>query len=265
MYDSRQDMTADERRRMEEIVQTVSDATADLAFDEKTHTYNINGRVLTGVSEIVGRLSQPFDEEKQALRSSQDARSAWYGMKPEDIIDAWHDKRDAAANLGTQTHAYAETLFRSWTAGTDIELPETPQQNACMEWWKALDPRRWIPVLKETPICDPIRGYAGTPDLLLYDRATGRLALRDWKTNENLLKKAYGKMKPPATYLGDNAIGHYTVQQNLYADMLMKLDLDIEELKLVWLRPDGAFQEIGLQLIPKAITMAADTALSKYA
>ena len=257
-------LTTNELKRIAETKQTIHDATEDLRFDEGTHTYHLGARILTCVSDIVETLSRPFDEEKEAARCSANPKSAWGGMDVKDILQAWRAKKDQAESLGTKTHAYAETLFACWHAGKPFGKPQTAQQEACLRWWRDLDPGRWIPIMKETPLCDPVRGCAGTPDLILYDRQTGRFAIRDWKTNENLLKKAFAMMRPPLTYLPDNPVGHYTVQQNLYAEMLIKIGVDIEDITLVWLREDGQYTEMPLKLITSAVAKAADVALSKY-
>ena len=238
----------------------VTDATIGLEFDPEEHLYRFYGRTLTGVSTIV-EAHTTFDPIAASEKASKNARHPLFGHDPEEIRKIWSDKGKAAADAGTLVHAFGEACCLL-LEGREDELPqayadrlgpdglscESPKEEALARWWDSLDWDTMCPVLKETPLVNPLVGYAGTPDLLFANLRRGTFHQKDYKTNEDLFRWYGSYLKAPLSCLKDNDIGKYTVQQTLYGAALRQMDVPVATMDLVWLRPDGEFQEVPLPL-----------------
>jgi len=74
-----------------------------VVFKEEGHVYESidqDNITWTSVTGLVGKFKPKFDRDGQALKSSKNKRSKWYGMKPKDIIAAWDGETQRAINLG---------------------------------------------------------------------------------------------------------------------------------------------------------------------
>lgn len=233
----------------------LSDSSEGLTFNPGPHKYFLGGSEIRSVSSIVEHFA-PFDDEAKARQCSVNPRHPLFGHTPEEILAIWHDKRDRAANAGTNIHAFGEACFL-YMCGRDelIEQPfrdrVTPEGLMAVEpkevtmaaWWNANDWNRYVPVAKETRIVNPTLRYAGTFDLLLYDLFQAVHVIKDYKTNEDLFKWYGDKLLPPLDCIRSNDEGKYTVQQNLYDIQLGNIGIATAEPNLIWLKED-AFQEV---------------------
>ena len=66
-------------------------------FREKGHIYESLNEDLekdkikwTSVTSFIGMFKPKFDAKAQAVKSSKNKRSKWYGMTPKEITDAWN-------------------------------------------------------------------------------------------------------------------------------------------------------------------------------
>ena len=247
----------------------LADSSKGLTFDEPTHTYTFHGKQIPCVSDIV-EFFAPFDSKWMATLCAKNPKHKLYGKSAEEIMNIWEEKRDKAAKEGTEIHRFGEACF-NYLRWKDDELDEefraritpfglmaaTPKEVAVAKWWQNLELERYVPVAKETRIVNPVLGYAGTFDLLLYDLANHVYLLKDYKTNEELFK-AYGKLKAPLSVLESSSHGKYTVQQNLYCLQLTNIGIDVNGIDLIWLKSDGNAQEVNIgnymELVSYAIT-----------
>lgn len=88
---------------------------------------------------------------------------------------------DAAAQRGTQVHAYAEQLIH----GHEVEVPDELRGHveAAANW---LDTWQIRPILTETTVYSERYGYAGTLDMVVTsDLYPGRVVLADYKTSRS--------------------------------------------------------------------------------
>ena len=56
---------------------------------------------------LLGCLNQ-FDAKAQAVKSSKNKRSKWYGMTPKQITDAWNGETERAIELSNWYHNQRE-------------------------------------------------------------------------------------------------------------------------------------------------------------
>lgn len=252
-----------EAKAIGQALQVLRDSSEGLVFEEGSHTYSLAGQVLPSVSEVV-KYFAPFDTEKKAAAAAKNPKHPLYGNTAEQIIKIWEAKRDAAADAGTAVHAFAEACC-SYMLGRDDEIESqfrcrltgegllaiTPKEEAVAKWWSLTDWSRYAIVAKETRVVNAVDRYAGTFDLLLYDRLNSSpgqpwYSLRDYKTNEDLHRWFGDYLQPPLNMIKSNDIGKYTLQQNLYAIQCENIGIHIGDMQLIWLKEDSDFEEVAL-------------------
>lgn len=235
--------------------QRLNDASQGLEFNEEQHRYFFYGREMRSVSSIVEHFS-PFDSEAAAKRVSKNPRHELFGKSVEEILAVWDDKARTAASAGTCIHAFGEACAL-WVTGNDDAIApefrdritadgfaaESPKEISCALWWDQLNWKRYAFVAKETRVVNPMLGYAGTFDLLLYDKLNDYFCIRDYKTNEDLFKWFSEMLLPPLSMIKRNSVGEYTVQQNLYDINLCNLGIPTGDILLIWLKEDN-FEEV---------------------
>ena len=137
---------------------------------------------------------------------------------------ARYEKRDAAANRGTEVHKLAEKLAH----GQDVEVPEelVGHVDACI---KFLDDWNMQPIVTEVTVVNYRHHYAGTLDAVA-DLADGERWLLDWKTN---LKGPYGDTAfqlAAYRYAERYRIDNRSTEQPM---------IPVDRCGVVWLRADG--------------------------
>lgn len=251
------------RAEAEKTVKTarrlLADASHGLVFEPVEHKYTLGEREMTSVSVMIKQFA-PFDSEKVAAGCSKNPKHEHYGKSVEEILAIWDDKKNAAAAAGTEVHEFGEACCLFWQ-GKEEEIDEkyrsrimpegfaaaSPKEEAMVAWWNGLDPERYMVVASEGRIVNPILGYAGTFDLLLYDMVDRIFVLKDYKTNEDLFKWYGAYMKSPLSVLKNSDIGKYTMQQNMYGIQLENIGIPTATMHLIWLKADGTFEEVQLE------------------
>lgn len=229
----------------------LTDSTKGLTFNVEEHRYFLYGRELKSVSSIVEGFN-PFDMWATAMRCSLNPRHEHYGKPAEEIMALWKEEGRKAADEGTKVHAFGEACCL-YMFGRENEIePEfqeritseglaavTHKEEAAARWWNDNDWNRFAVVAKETRIANPALGYAGTFDLLLYDRLDREYEVDDYKSNKDL-ERWYGDyLRAPLSMIRANNLGEYTVQQTLYTIELRNIGLAVMRNNLIWLSEDG--------------------------
>lgn len=167
-----------------------------LEFNETTHTYTIDDKIIYGVTSIVGVLDKPaliYWAVGKAIEFLQRA------LKPGMIIDevnlpsllegaktAHRKHLKDAGDIGTAVHEYLEKYLK---AGINKEkLPELPVNKniragvkAVIDWAKENNVKF---LASERKIYSKKYGYAGTLDALA--EVNGKLAIVDFKTSNGI-------------------------------------------------------------------------------
>lgn len=256
-----------EEETVTEAIARLKDSSEGLVFDPGEHRYFLGQAELRSVSSIVEHFA-PFDELEKARSCAANPKGPYFGMSAEEIIEAWHRNRDAAAAAGTAVHEFAEAclLYRTGQArsiekyrervSSEGFLAESAKEEAVARWWENLDTNRYAVVAKETMLANTELGYAGTMDLLLYDRMNGHFCLRDYKTNKDLFKSYGKKLTPPLDMIQASDHGKYTVQQNLYRIQLQNIGIQVSDMALIWLKDGGSYEEVTIPEYGRLITYA---------
>lgn len=247
----------------------LTDSSAGLTFDAGPHKYYFLGKEVRSVSSVVESFEPVFEERKVAEGCSCNPKHPYFGMEVDRILELWHENRDNAAENGTKAHLFGESCCMFLHGRPDEIEPEfkdritengfearTEKEEAIARWWNDLDTDRYLYVAKETRIYNPELDYAGTFDLLLYDRQTRGFALKDYKTNGCLTKSFNKHMKAPLNIIPADNLGKYTVQQNLYRIQLQNIGIDIRTMGLLWLKEDGTYEDVPIPVYDRLVRLA---------
>ena len=253
------EVRAEAQKIIEAARRLLKDASEGLVFEPVEHKYYLGEREMTSVSMVIKEFA-PFDAEKVAEGCSKNPKHDLYGHTTEEILAIWDEKKNAAAAAGTEVHEFGEACCLYWQ-GREDEIPEkyrdrispegfaasAPKEEAVVRWWNDLDPDRYAVVAFEGRIVNPVLGYAGTFDLLLYDMQDKAFVLKDYKTNEDLHKWFGSFMRAPLNVLKNSDIGKYTMQQNMYGLQLDNIGIPTKKMDLIWLKVNGEYEEVKLE------------------
>ena len=163
------------------------------------------------------------------------------GMPVADVKAMWDTRKNVAAAMGTQVHAYMENLWKRKHYQPDKPVGdyEIVRQNG-LEAYRCLS-RRFVPIRNEFIVYKPEWALCGTIDFLCYDRGNDCLAILDWKTNNKIeSKNDYQTCIGPLNGLPDCNYTHYSAQLSTYKLLIERMtNLKVGELALVHLKRDG--------------------------
>ena len=163
------------------------------------------------------------------------------GMPVADVKAMWDTRKNVAAAMGTQVHAYMENLWKRKHYQPDKPVGDYDivRQNG-LEAYRCLS-RRFIPIRNEFIVYKPEWALCGTIDFLCYDRGNDCIAILDWKTNNKIERKNdYRTCIGPLNGLPDCNYTHYSAQLSTYKLLIERMtNLKVGELALVHLKRDG--------------------------
>lgn len=234
----------------------------ELVFIEEGHKYFLHGNELLSVSVITHQFKPHVDWDEVCKK-----KAIKEGVDFEELKESWHYNNIMATNSGTHVHEYGESWFYFSQGEEDkvidmfkrqIEdgyfLPNSPKEEAVSkfyEWFFRMP--NLYPVLAETRVYT--EKYAGTFDLLTYyEHPTNKdlcgFIIMDFKTNGNLYsdfnRKNFKVLLPPFTDLIDEDLGMYTLQLSSYQIPLETIGLKVIGRRIIWLKPDGSYELIGV-------------------
>lgn len=202
-----------------------------LVFKPEKHEYlsndgdNIEWK---SVTSFISNFKQPFDAKSISYKSSKNKRSKWYGMTPEEIMDAWAAESKRATDLGTWYHNQREADICGFETiereGVSIPVfrPQETDGVKIAPLQKLVDgiyPEHMV-YLKSAALC-------GQSDLV--EVVNGHVNITDYKTNKEIKTTSYvnwegvsQKMNPPLSHLDDCNLNHYAIQLSLYMFMILK-------------------------------------------
>jgi len=193
-------------------VQAIQDKFANIQFDEPTHTYRVDGKIVPSVSSVISRYKPPFNRTYWL-----NYKSKALGTTPEKLGKVWDEKRDTACALGHHWHTYVEQRL--------LGVPPTVQPIASIDRFLEQDNSK-------TLFCELRMGnkyLCGTLDNLI--ERDGQLIIRDWKTNKRFRKDSRFKLLPPFHKIPNTEYYIYTIQLNLYYRLL---GIKEAKLEIVW-------------------------------
>ena len=196
-----------------------------ITFDEVTHTYTVDGKILQSVTNIVENCFPKFDAELHAKYTA-----AKMGITPEKVIMMWEQKGKESRELGTAMHKKIENYYK----GQDSWEDDSYRLFKMFAEKVKLEPYR-----TEWAVYDLDHNIAGTIDFVDYQN--GEYTIYDWKRSDKIIangmpvkvSKYQEKGLYPLEHLENCAYYHYALQLSLYKFILERnYNMKISKLRL---------------------------------
>jgi hypothetical protein len=207
------------------------------AEDHKYETVNDPTKKWISATGILKVLTEPFDQEAVATKSSKNKRSKWFGLTSERIIEIWTKEAKRATDLGSWYHDQRETDLLACSTvqreGLDLSIVHpildgdikfAPDQQIV----PGIYPEHFV-YLKSALIC----GQADRVEVV-----GNKVNVYDYKTNKKM-REAYTnwegntkKMLGPISHVDDSDLMHYALQLSIYMYVILKHNHTLEPGKL---------------------------------
>jgi ATP-dependent exoDNAse (exonuclease V) beta subunit len=215
-----------------------------LTFEEMQHEYSIENVGLPSVSKLIKLFHKPFNAEVMSNYTAIKENTT-----QEQVLKNWDEIREEACNRGHRVHQFAEDFVYN----NNIE-PICGQEAAVVKFFAEIPEHIQI-ITVEPKMYHKTMMYAGTCDLLLYNRRTDKFIIVDYKTNKDIFKNYKGKtLSYPFDSLLDSPFNKYQIQLSLYQMLFEQTGFKVEERKLIWLLPDGEYKMYDTDDITKTLT-----------
>ena len=223
-------------------------------FKEDGHLYKSLGDEnidWLSVTSFIGMFKPKFDSKDAAKKASKNKKSKWYGMTPDQIIDAWESESHRAIKLGNWYHGQREAdLLECETIERDGESLPIVRPIVEQGLKLASDQRLSDGIYPEHLVYLKSAGLCGQADLV--EVVNNTLNITDYKTNKEIKEKGFTnwegvtqKMYHPVLHLDDCNLNHYNLQLSIYAYIIKKHNprlkigkLTIQHVKFVQLGVD---------------------------
>lgn len=203
-----------------------------LIFKPENHEYksiDSNDNILwISATKLVECFKQKFDADKQAIKSSKNKKSKWYGIDPEVIKQIWLNEGTRANTLGTFYHNQREVDLVSCETieRNGIQIPIIkPIYNDGIK--HAPDQRLTEGIYPEHFVYLKSAGICGQSDRV--EVVKDYVDIIDYKTNKEIKKESFKnwegisqKMTGPLAHLDDCNYYHYAIQLSLYLYIILK-------------------------------------------
>jgi hypothetical protein len=216
--------------RLKSVRRTKQDILAlftGLSFSEKTHSYRFDKEDLVNASSFSSKLMPPFNPEmSNIVAKSKGAKGL--PSNPDYYTQRWAFKRDEAANRGSRVHLYAEQY-------PILDDAECPLEQGVCNFYDFMEQEGYEVICMELRMTDGV--LAGTCDLLLRHKITGKYVIADWKTNAKDIEAInyYNKPIVLLPHLQDTDKNKFACQLSIYSYLLAKKGIIVEELWLIHL------------------------------
>lgn len=184
-------------------------------FDEPSHIYTYDGKVIHGVTTFLERFIKPFDSDYWSKKKADEE-----GIEQSEMLARWDAKRDRSCELGHNVHDYIEKFYEQGST----ELTSDPEANERIEKFKTIYENKLSQlesIGSEIRVLSKVWGLAGTIDkLYLWENS---VIVGDWKTNQKIKTDkdfAFGKLLYPFEKYKENELNKYSLQISLYQLLL---------------------------------------------
>lgn len=218
---------------MENKVQQIHDLFKELEMDVEKHQYSVGNNTLKGsVSSKIKRFTKYVDFDKKA-----EIKASRLGITKDELLNTWKTKCVVACENGTKVHLYGEL----YPFNRDMK-PTCKKEEAVKKFWDEL-PDYVVPACLELKMYHLKYMFAGTADVLLYNKKTDKFIIADFKTNEDLFKNFKNtKLLYPFNELLDNPFNKYQIQLSYYQLLFEQTSFEVSHRNIVWLLPDGTYK-----------------------
>jgi hypothetical protein len=183
----------------------------------------------TSVTSFVGMFKPKFDAKSQALKSSKNSKSKWFGLTVKEILDIWDKETERAIGLGNWYHNQRENDMISFDTiereGVELQIIKPIKDGNGVKI--APDQKLTEGVYPEHFVYLKSLGLCGQADHV--EVVNGYININDYKTNKEIKEVGYtnwegitSKMYKPVNNLDDCNLMHYNLQLSLYAYIIKK-------------------------------------------
>lgn len=217
---------------MENVTSNIELFFRELNFNQSSHTYNVGNLILPSVSGLIKDFTYPFERMKIANNVAIKKN-----INVQEVLDSWDNTAKEACDRGHRVHDFGENYV--WDRSL---IPSCGQEQAVVKFWNDI-PEYIVPVIMELKMYHKHYHYAGTGDIILYNKKTSKFIIADYKTNKDLFKNFKDKrLKYPFNFLKDCPYNKYQLQLSFYQILFEQTDYIVESRKLIWLLPDGNYK-----------------------
>ena len=206
----------------------------DINLDRQQHIYQLSDKLetnFTSVTTFIGEFFEEFDALKIATRLVKN-NIKYMHMTVDELLNKWKE----SATYGTVVHEELENFI---LYKTPVKEKKSIQG---IEWLEKYIMKSDFEIYSEAIIFSKELQLAGTIDLLLLDKKTGKYNIMDWKTSKRIDSKAFKNKKgnhPATKNMDDCNFNHYSLQLSLYRYILETYyNLQIEEHMIIHLKDD---------------------------
>ena len=153
---------------MKEMQNKIKENFKELQFDAQKHSYEVRGKPLTSVSKTIHKYVEKVDFDKIAGFVAKKR-----GITKAEVLAEWEAKKIASCNQGTLVHTFGENY-------NGMQKPTNGFEEAIVKFWDNI-PDYIEPFLFELQMFSETLGIAGTSDIILFNRKTGKFIIADYK------------------------------------------------------------------------------------
>jgi ATP-dependent exoDNAse (exonuclease V) beta subunit len=190
---------------------------AQIEFADETHTYICGDTILTSTTTVIHDLFPKFDAAAVALK-----KGLKDGVDPNQLLSKWQTIGAEASSWGNLIHSMAEQLI----LGADRSIATSDREGRYFDMLslavgKLRDQFDIVEI--EKIVFSPNRKLAGTIDLLLRSKQTGRYIVADWKTSREIKKSGFQGQRGfgVCSHLEHCNFIHYSLQLSIYRELLL--------------------------------------------
>lgn len=211
-----------------------------LIFKEDGHQYISDDLInWTSVTKVVENYCISFDESNQALISSQNVNSKWFGLDPQAIRSLWKAENIRSTDAGSWVHNKFEKQVLSlrvkeWMGKKLPVRPPTFRMGDKLATEQVLEDG----VYPEHLLYNEKLHICGQSDIVIV--CDGFVHIIDYKTNKKLEMQGYGwkygspsMMLSPVSHLEDCNFNHYVLQLGIYMRLVLLKNPQLKPGKII--------------------------------
>jgi hypothetical protein len=234
----------------------------DITFQEDGHIYTIRGdKYYKSCTTWVKSFFEKFNADAivdKMMESPNWPTSKYFGKTKEEIKTEWSENGKRASAFGTAMHKHIEEFYNG------AELPKSEDVEIMYFAEFFLDHIDLVPFRTEMMIYDEDLRICGSVDMLFLND-DGTLSIYDWKFSKEIQTHSYGKKAlPPIQHLNDCNTVHYSLQLNVYREILeRKYGYVVREMQLIFMHRDLGKTYIKVPVARMDMTSVLSTRLNE--
>ena len=226
-------------------IQNAHPRDAHIQFDEKTHTYSIDGSYAgyISVTKLIHCFFPEFNADEiihKMQNSSKWPENKYFGKTAYEIKEEWNNNGKSASSAGTKMHFAIEQFMNGAGGMINENMKISPEWTYFQKFWKDYGPDI-EPYRTEWEVWAKDIKLAGSIDCVFRRKSDGKYIIYDWKRSKEIkTDNSFETGYSPVNHLPNSNYWHYTIQLNIYRWILETYyNLEIADMYLIILHPDN--------------------------